>query len=108
MTLEGRIALVSGGGRGIGAAICRALAKTIAKEERDNGIRVNVVAPGLVETEMGRRLIRATAGVEDLAAYAPSMPFGMVCQPEDIGGIVAFLCSEAGRHISPRPRAARA
>jgi len=77
-----------------------ALAKTLAKEERDNGIRVNVVAPGLVETEMGRRLIRATAGVQDLAAHAPNMPFGMVCQPEDIGAMVAFLCGEGGRYIT--------
>lgn len=41
-------------------AAMEALAKTLAKEERDHNIRVNVVAPGLVETEMGRRLIRAT------------------------------------------------
>ena len=81
-------------------AAMEALAKTLAKEERENGIRVNVVAPGLVETEMGRRLIRATAGVEDLGAHAPNMPFGMVCQPEDIGATVAFLCSEGGRYIT--------
>jgi NAD(P)-dependent dehydrogenase (short-subunit alcohol dehydrogenase family) len=81
-------------------AALEALAKTLAKEERDNGIRVNVVAPGLVETEMGRRLIRATAGVDDLAAHAPNMPFGMVCQPEDIGATVAFLCSEGGRYVT--------
>lgn len=97
-----------------------ALAKTLAKEERDNGIRVNVVAPGLVETEMGKRLMRATSGVEDLGAIASTMPFGMVCQPEDIGAMVAFLCSEGGRYVtnqviyvngggfeSPRRRAAR-
>lgn len=77
-----------------------ALAKTLAKEERDNGIRVNVVAPGLVETEMGRRLMRATAGVEDLASIAETMPFGMVCQPEDIGAMVAFLCTEGARYIT--------
>ena len=81
-------------------AALEALAKTLAKEERDNGIRVNVVAPGLVETEMGRRLIRATAGVQDLSAHAPNMPFGTVCQPEDIGAMVAFLCSEGGRYIT--------
>ena len=81
-------------------AAMEALAKTLAKEERDNNIRVNVVAPGLVETEMGRRLIRATAGVEDLRAVEATMPFGMVCQPEDIGEMVAFLCSEQARYIT--------
>jgi 3-oxoacyl-[acyl-carrier protein] reductase len=77
-----------------------ALAKTLAKEERGSGIRVNVIAPGIVETEMGRRLMRATAGVDDLSAIAPTMPFGMVCQPEDIGAMVAFLCSEGGRYVT--------
>lgn len=77
-----------------------ALAKTLAKEEREHGIRVNVVAPGLVETDMGRRLMRATAGVEDLRSIEASMPFGMVCQPEDIGAMVAFLCSEGARYVT--------
>lgn len=77
-----------------------ALAMTLAKEERANNIRVNVVAPGLVETDMGRRLIKATAGVDDLRAVEADFPFGMVCQPEDIGEMVAFLCSERARYIT--------
>ncbi|HEX3087640.1 MAG TPA: SDR family NAD(P)-dependent oxidoreductase, partial [Ilumatobacteraceae bacterium] len=40
----------------MGKAAMEALAFTLAKEERSNGIHVNVVAPGLVETEMGVRL----------------------------------------------------
>ena len=36
-----------------------ALARTLAKELRPDNIRVNIVAPGLVETEMGRRLMKA-------------------------------------------------
>src|SRR5207253_6274467 len=36
-------------------AALEALAMTLAKEERKRGIRVNIVAPGLVDTEMGRR-----------------------------------------------------
>src|SRR5262249_50157833 len=43
-------------------AALEALARTLAKEERAHHIRVNVVAPGLVETEMGKRLARATRG----------------------------------------------
>ncbi len=84
----------------MGKAALEALAKTLAKEERRHGIRVNVVAPGLVDTEMGKRLARAVAGVEDLRDIDESSPFGFVCQPEDIGNAVAFLCSEAGRYIT--------
>jgi len=84
----------------MGKAAMEALAQTLAKEERDYNIRVNVVAPGLVETEMGRRLARATRGVQDIHELDPAMPFGFVCQPEDIGNAVAFLCSDAARYIT--------
>ena len=47
-------------------AALEALAHTLAKEERHNGIHVNVVAPGVTDTEMGRRLARATMGAEDI------------------------------------------
>jgi NAD(P)-dependent dehydrogenase (short-subunit alcohol dehydrogenase family) len=77
-------------------AALEALAMTLAKEERRHGIHVNVVAPGLVVTEMGRRLVRAM-GVEDIATMDANAPFGRVCRPEDVAGVVRFLCSpEAG------------
>ena len=47
-------------------AALEALALTLAKEERRNDIHVNVVAPGLVDTEMGRRLVKGAMGVEDI------------------------------------------
>ena len=49
----------------MGKAALEALALTLAKEEREHGIHVNVVAPGLVETEMGVRLARAFTGNRD-------------------------------------------
>jgi NAD(P)-dependent dehydrogenase (short-subunit alcohol dehydrogenase family) len=48
----------------IGKAGVEALAHTLAKEERAYGMRVNIVAPGLVDTDMGRKLV-ATFGVEN-------------------------------------------
>lgn len=81
-------------------AAMEALAVTLMKEEAGTGIRVNVVAPGLVETEMGRRLVRATAGVDDLRALDPSMPFGRVCQPEDVAAVVRFLVSDAAGYVN--------
>lgn len=77
-----------------------AMAYTLAKEERQHGIRVNIVAPGLVETDMGKRLMSFTRGVEDIRTLDEQMPFGFVCQPEDIANAVAFLCSDEGRYIT--------
>jgi NAD(P)-dependent dehydrogenase (short-subunit alcohol dehydrogenase family) len=77
-----------------------ALAYTLAKEERKNGIRVNIVAPGLVDTDMGLKLMNFTAGVTDLRQLDERMPFGFVCQPADIANAVVFLCSDEGRYIT--------
>lgn len=83
----------------MGKAAMEALAMTLAKEEQRNGIRVNVVAPGLIETEMGRRLVRA-GGVEDITTLHAAFPFGRVCQPDDIADVVRFLVSDAGSYVS--------
>ncbi|HET9732551.1 MAG TPA: SDR family oxidoreductase [Acidimicrobiales bacterium] len=74
-------------------AAMEALAFTLAKEERPHGIRVNVVAPGLVDTEMGRRLVKGAMGVADIRTLDASAPFGRVCAPEDVAEVVAFLVS---------------
>lgn len=83
------------------AKVCmETLAACMAKEELAHGVRVNVIAPGLVETEMGRRLVRATRGVENIKDLYPELPFGRVCQPEDIGNMCVFLASEQGGYAS--------
>ena len=84
----------------MGKAAMEALAFTLAKEEKRHGIHVNVVAPGLVETEMGRRLMKAVAGVDDLRKLDATMPFGRVCQPEDISGVVRFLVSNRAGYVT--------
>jgi 3-oxoacyl-[acyl-carrier protein] reductase len=80
-------------------AALEALAMTLAKEERRNGIHVNVVAPGLVVTEMGRRLVRAM-GVQDITTMDANAPFGRVCRPEDVAGVVRFLCSDEAGYLT--------
>ncbi|MFP8880607.1 MAG: SDR family oxidoreductase [Myxococcota bacterium] len=89
-----------GGPYNMGKAAMEALAYTLAKEERRSGIHVNIVAPGLVETEMGRRLVKATRGVDDLRKLDSAMPFGHVCQPEQIADTVRFLVSEAASYVT--------
>jgi 3-oxoacyl-[acyl-carrier protein] reductase len=86
----------------MGKAALEALAFTLAKEERENGIHVNVVAPGLVATEMGDRLARAMTGgaVNEAAELDAGSPFGRVCRPEDVADVVAFLVSEQAGYLT--------
>jgi len=49
---------------------------------------------------MGRRLMKAVAGVEDLRTLDATMPFGRVCQPEDVAGVVRFLVSERAGYLT--------
>lgn len=95
----------AGGGPGIGPyhmakAAAEAFVHTLAHEERAHGIRVNAVRPGFTETEMGRRLANAMTGSKDLRAWDADAPFGRMEQPEDIGNVIAFLCSEGGGYIT--------
>ncbi|MFI1914203.1 SDR family NAD(P)-dependent oxidoreductase [Nocardia sp. NPDC020380] len=81
-------------------AAVEALALTLSHEEQGNGIRVNIVAPGLVETEMGRRLVKGVTGLDDIGQLAAASPFGRVCQPEDVANTVRFLVSDRAGYIS--------
>jgi NAD(P)-dependent dehydrogenase (short-subunit alcohol dehydrogenase family) len=92
-----------GGPYNMGKAAMEALALTLAKEERDHGIHVNVVAPGLVETDMGVRLARAMTGakdMQDLRALDASSPFGRVCQPDDVAHAVLWFCSDESGYVT--------
>jgi 3-oxoacyl-[acyl-carrier protein] reductase len=80
-------------------AALEALAMTLAKEERPHNVHVNVVAPGLVVTEMGRRLVRAM-GVDDITTMDARSAFGRVCRPEDVAGVVRFLCSDEAGYLT--------
>ncbi len=84
----------------VGKASMEALGHTLAKEEKNYGIRVNIVAPGLVDTDMGRKLVSLLPGTDDMRELDAAMPFGFVCTPEDIAATVAHLCSPDGRYIT--------
>ena len=84
----------------MGKAAMEALARTLAKEERQYGIRTNIVAPGLTVTDMGSRLAIATMGVADIHELDSRFPFGRVSTPEDIAAIVVFLVSPANSYAN--------
>ncbi len=77
-----------------------ALAVTLAKEERHHGIHVNIVAPGLVDTDMGRRLVKGAMGVSDIRTMDASSAFGHVCTPEEIADAVRFLVSARAAYVT--------
>jgi NAD(P)-dependent dehydrogenase (short-subunit alcohol dehydrogenase family) len=81
-------------------AALEAAARTLAKEERAHGIRVNIVAPGLVATDMGDRLVAATAGGATIADLDARYPFGRVARPEDVAGVVAFLATADAGYVT--------
>ena len=98
------VATLGMGARGapynMGKAAMEALALTLAKEEREHGIRTNIVAPSLTVTEMGKRLTRATTGIEDIHELDARSPFGRVSTPEDVAAVVTWLVSSANPYAN--------
>src|SRR5579872_161798 len=97
------VATLGNGPRGapynMGKAAMEALALTLAKEEREHGIRTNIVAPALTVTEMGRRLTKVRTG-GDIHKLDASSPFGRVSVPEDVAAVVTFLVSDANPYAN--------
>lgn len=69
-----------------------------AKELGPRGIRCNVVAPGPVETDFNNATIRSNPQLKErLAALSP---LNRVGRADDIGGVVAFLCTDEARWVN--------
>ena len=66
------------------------------------GVNVNCVAPGFVATAMTEQTAaRIGVSFEDFQAYAAEQtPLRRVGRPEDIAGVIAFLCSEDASYVS--------
>lgn len=74
------------------------LTKYLAKELGSRGISVNVLAPGAIETDFNNAAVRSNPQLN--AFIASQTALGRVGQPDDIGGIVAFLASEKAHWIT--------
>jgi len=81
-------------------AAAEALASVLAKEERAHGIHVNVVAPGLVETEMGQRYVDAVSPTGEMRDLDAVVPYGRVCQPQEVADVVRFLVSSSASYVN--------
>ena len=74
------------------------LTRYMAKELGPRQIRVNTVAPGAIETDFGGGVVRDNAEMN--AMIASSTALGRVGKPDDIGSVVAFLCSDDAKWIN--------
>jgi len=72
------------------------LTKTLALELGPHGITVNAIAPGFIKTPR----IEAAGWGQATRAFIESLPLRRAGKPEDIAGVVAMLCSEAGGYVS--------
>ena len=76
------------------------LTKTLALELGPHNVTVNAIAPGFIKTG---RIAQAKWGhdnAEAEMAFVASLPLRRAGKPDDIAGVVAMLCSEAGGYVS--------
>jgi meso-butanediol dehydrogenase / (S,S)-butanediol dehydrogenase / diacetyl reductase len=80
--------------------------QALARELAPAGIRVNAVCPGFVRTAMQKREIgweaelRGVSPDRVISDYIAQTPLGRLEEPEDVAGVVVFLCSEAARFMT--------
>jgi 3-oxoacyl-[acyl-carrier protein] reductase len=71
------------------------MARAMAREVGSRQITVNVVAPGLVATDMLSAL-----GEDRVALMTSQVPLGRVGSPEDVAGVVGFVASSAAAYVT--------
>ncbi|HTK24697.1 MAG TPA: SDR family oxidoreductase [Gaiella sp.] len=78
------------------------LTKTLAIELGRFGVRANCVAPGFIVSAMTEQTAeRLGVSFEDFqTAVAAQTPLARVGQPEDVAGVIAFLCSDDAAYVS--------
>lgn len=83
---------------GIMKAGIESLSRYQALELGNRKIRVNTVAPGAIETDFGGGAVRDNKDLN--AMLAAQTALGRVGLPDDIGGVVAFLCSDEAKWVN--------
>lgn len=100
VNMSSRASEIGGGGEfvhyGASKGAIDTLTVGLAREVGGEGIRVNAVAPGLIETE-----IHARAGAADrVARLMPGVPMGRPGKPEEVASVVLWLMSDAASYVT--------
>lgn len=72
-----------------------AMTKTAAKELASQGIRVNAIAPGMIDTDMFRSI-----GNEKMQEHLKHIRMGRLGKPEEVADAIVFLASDLSRYIT--------
>ena len=100
VNISSRAAQIGGAGEWIHYAATKGALDTLtiglAREVAAEGIRVNAVAPGLIDTEL-----HAAAGIPDrMQRLAPTVPMGRPGTADEVAGCVRFLLSPAAAYVT--------
>ena len=71
------------------------LTKVLSKELARKNIRVNAIAPGVVDTEMGKSIPE-----ENRKAMIANVPLGRFAEPGEIADVIVFLCSDMASYVT--------
>lgn len=74
-----------------------AMVRAMALEAGSHQVRINNVNPGIIDTPMAQRM---GANDETLKPFVHLTPLGRVGQPDDVGDVVAWLCSDEARFVT--------
>jgi NAD(P)-dependent dehydrogenase (short-subunit alcohol dehydrogenase family) len=85
------------GAYGISKAADFQLARSLAIEWGHKNVRINCIAPGLIKTDFARALWENAEALKPRLAVTPLRRIG---EPDEIGGIVAFLASKAASYMT--------
>lgn len=72
------------------------LTRALAKEAAANGVTVNAVCPGLIDTDM----VRSSIDDNTRATFAESFPISRLGHPDEVASLVSFLCSASAGYIT--------
>jgi NAD(P)-dependent dehydrogenase (short-subunit alcohol dehydrogenase family) len=106
-SMAGKVATPTAIPYGVSKAAVISLTRSLAAAYAKDGIRVNCVCPGLVDTEMWKQIDREV-GVEQLGKEPgqywqeriSTIPLGRGEQPEDVARVVGFLASSKASYMT--------